>query len=71
MRVTIEIEEKLMQLATELSGAKSRRATVEAALKLLVRLKRQEDLMQSRGRVQIVGELGDGTTRRTPLESPQ
>jgi Arc/MetJ family transcription regulator len=41
MRTTIEIDERLMRKAMRVSGAKTKRAMVEAALRLLVQTKAQ------------------------------
>jgi len=44
MRTNIEIDDKLMAEAQKASGQPIKRATVEEALRLLVRLRRQQDV---------------------------
>ena len=51
MRTRMEIDEKLMQEAMLASGAKTKSAAVDAALRLLVRLKAQEGVRSLRGKV--------------------
>lgn len=55
MRTNIVIDDKLMVEAMAASGAKSKRETVEAGLRTLVRLKRQSELRKLRG----IGWEGD------------
>ena len=42
MRTNIEIDDELMKKAMKASGATTKKATVEHALKLLVRMKKQQ-----------------------------
>ena len=60
MRTNIVIDDKLMLEAMVASGAKSKRETVEAGLRTLVRLKRQDELRKLRG----IGWEGDLETIR-------
>lgn len=55
MRTNIVIDDKLMAEAMAVSGAKSKRETVEAGLRTLVRLKRQSEILKLRG----IGWEGD------------
>ena len=57
MRTNIVIDPKLMAEALKLSGAPTKRQVVEAALRLLVRIKRQEGLRALRGKVPWDGDL--------------
>ena len=59
MRTRMEIDEKLMQEAMLASGAKTKSAAVDAALRLLVRLKAQEGVRSLRGKVKWEGGLGE------------
>ncbi|MDQ1345183.1 MAG: hypothetical protein QG586_713, partial [Pseudomonadota bacterium] len=43
--------------AMQLSGARTKREAVEHSLRLLVQLKRQEQLRGSRGKLKWVGDL--------------
>lgn len=57
MRTNIEIDEALMQRAMRASGVTTKRAAVEAALQMVVRLKAQEGLRALRGQVAWEGDL--------------
>jgi Arc/MetJ family transcription regulator len=57
MRTNIVIEDALMHEAMALSGIKTKKETVEAGLKLLVKLKKQERLKSLRGKLKWEGDL--------------
>lgn len=57
MRTNIEIDDTLMGEALALSGLRTKRATVEEALRLLVKLKRQERVGALFGKVRWEGDL--------------
>lgn len=57
MRTNIEIEDTLMKDALRLSGIKTKRSVVEAALHLLVQLKQQEKMKHYRGKLHWEGNL--------------
>jgi Arc/MetJ family transcription regulator len=57
MRTNIEIDEKLMEDAMKASGLNTKKATVEQALKLVVRLKKQEKIRSLRGKLKWEGDL--------------
>ena len=57
MRTNIVIEDELMQEAMAASGLKSKRATVEAALRLLIQVKAQTGIRKLRGKVKWQGDL--------------
>lgn len=57
MRTQIHIDPKLMSAALELTGARTKRQVVDEALRLLVRIKRQESLRALRGKVAWEGDL--------------
>jgi Arc/MetJ family transcription regulator len=57
MRTNIVIEDSLMKEAMTLSGIKTKKETVEAGLKLLVQLKKQERLKSLRGKLKWEGDL--------------
>ena len=57
MRTKIEIDDGLMQKAQRLSGLRTKRAVVEAGLRLLVRLKEQEEILGLAGKVHWQGDL--------------
>lgn len=49
MRTNIVIDDELMKEAMQLSGLKTKREVVEEALRTLVRLKRQEGILELKG----------------------
>lgn len=55
MRTNIVIDDKLMREAMKVSGLKTKRAVVDAALRDHIRLHRQRDIMKLRG----IGWEGD------------
>ena len=57
MRTNIDIDGELMTKAMHLSGHKTKKETVEAALELLVRLKSQEAIRKARGKLRWEGDL--------------
>jgi Arc/MetJ family transcription regulator len=57
MRTNIEIDERLVRLAMKSSGTSTKKAAVEAALKLLVRTHSQGNMRQLRGKVKWSGDL--------------
>ena len=57
MRTNIEIDDDLLREARRLSGLKTKRAVVEAALRMFVRVKRQTDILDLAGKVHWEGNL--------------
>jgi Arc/MetJ family transcription regulator len=57
MRTNIEIDDRLMQDALRVSGARTKRAVVEEGLRLLVRTRGQGSIRRLRGRVTWEGDL--------------
>jgi Arc/MetJ family transcription regulator len=57
MRTNIDIDDRLMKQAQRLSGLKTKRAVVEEALKMLVRIKRQSDVLKLAGKVKFWEEI--------------
>ncbi len=57
MRTNIVINDQLMEEALRLGGFKTKREAVEQALRLLIRLKRQEKIRKYRGKLQWEGDL--------------
>lgn len=66
MRVSIEIDDGLMRQAMAASGAPTKRAAVEAALRLLVRLEAQEAALALHGTVEWRGDLDTGREGSDP-----
>jgi Arc/MetJ family transcription regulator len=63
MRTNIDIDDKLLAQAMKLSGHKTKRAAVEAALQMLVRVKRQEEALKLPGTVHWDGNIDDFNRR--------
>lgn len=57
MRTNIVIDDALMEKALKLSGQKTKRATIEEGLKLLIALKSQAKLRRYRGKLNWEGDL--------------
>lgn len=57
MRTNIEIDDKLLLQAMRNSGARTKKAAVEAGLQLLVKTYAQGAFRQLRGKVQWEGDL--------------
>ena len=57
MRTNIVIDDELMNEAMRCSGAPTKRATVEEALRLLIQTRRQAGIRALRGKVRWEGDL--------------
>jgi len=57
MRTNIEIDDALMAEAQKASGHATKKQTVEAALRLLVKLRRQQDVNKAFGKYRWRGNL--------------
>jgi Arc/MetJ family transcription regulator len=57
MRTNIDIDDDLMAEAMRASGLPTKRETVEAALRLLVKLKAQQRIKRYRGKLRWQGDL--------------
>lgn len=57
MRTNIVIDDKLMSLALNTSGLKTKREVVEEGLRLLVKVKNQSKLKKLRGKLKWEGNL--------------
>ncbi len=64
MRTNIEIDDKLMKDTLKITGLKTKREAVELALKELLRLYRQTDLRQLKGKFHWEGDLEEMRTDR-------
>jgi len=54
---SVVIDDQLMSQALELSGLKTKKETVEEALRLLIAMKRQDSIWQFRGKLNWVGDI--------------
>jgi len=57
MRTNIEIDDRLMSQAMRRSGARTKKAAVEAGLRLLAQTHAQSSIRRLRGKVQWEGNL--------------
>ncbi|MBN1922254.1 MAG: type II toxin-antitoxin system VapB family antitoxin [Anaerolineae bacterium] len=57
MRTNIVLDEALVGEALALTGLKTKKAVIEEALRVLTRLKRQEQVRALRGRLHWEGDL--------------
>lgn len=64
MRTNIEIDDGLMRKAMRHSGTRTKKATVEAGLRLLVETHAQTSIRRHRGKVRWEGDLGQSRRGR-------
>ena len=59
MRTNIAIDDKLMKAAMRATGLETKRAVVEAGLRLLIQVKAQTGIRRLRGKVAWQGNLAE------------
>jgi len=64
MRTNIEVDDRLMAEAQKASGQASKKATVEQALRLMVRLRRQQEVDAAFGKYRWRGNLAQSRKGR-------
>jgi Arc/MetJ family transcription regulator len=64
MRTNIEIDDDLMKEAQKVSGQTTKKQTVEEALRLMIRLRRQHEVDAAFGRYRWRGNLARSRTAR-------
>jgi len=57
MRTNVIIDDTLMSNARQISGLKTKKETIEAGLKLLIKVKSQSFIKQYRGKLKWEGDL--------------
>lgn len=57
MRTNIVIDDKLMKDTLRLTGLKTKREAVEQGLRILLRLRQQEEIRRFRGKLDWQGDL--------------
>ena len=62
VRTNIEIDDKLMADVLEETGLPTKRAAVEEALRMLLRIRRQARIRELRGKVDWQGNLDESRT---------
>jgi Arc/MetJ family transcription regulator len=65
MRTNIDIDDELLAEARRLSGQSTKRGTVDEALRLLVRLRRQKAVDEAYGRYPCRGDLKNSRQGRS------
>lgn len=71
MRITIDIDERLMADAVRVSGAKTKKEAVERGLRVLVAISRQADVGHLRGSVKWEGNLETLRADERPSPAPK
>lgn len=64
MRTTIDLDEALVERARELTGLRTKKEVVDAALRLLVDMEEQSSVRELRGRLRWEGDLDMSRTDR-------
>jgi Arc/MetJ family transcription regulator len=64
MRTNIDIDDGLMKEAMRRGGTRTKRATVEAALRLLIQVRQQAGIRRLRGKVRWEGNLSQSRLGR-------
>jgi Arc/MetJ family transcription regulator len=59
MRTNIDIDDKLMAEAQQLTGLRTKRAVVEEGLHALIRQKRRRKILDLAGKVEWIGNLDE------------
>ena len=65
MRTNIDIDDRLMEEAMKSSGSRTKRAAVEAGLRLLIRTRSQDSIRKLRGKIKWEGDLERSRLGRT------
>lgn len=66
MRTNIELDDALIAKAMKISGAQTKRAAVDAGLRLLVQMDAQSSIRKLRGKVKWEGDLEASRLDRLP-----
>ena len=65
MRTNIDIDDRLIEEAMKSSGCRTKRAAVEAGLRLLIQTRSQDSIRKLRGKVKWEGNLQRSRLGRT------
>ncbi len=63
MRTNIDLDDELLAQAAEIAGTKTKKSTVEFALKELIRQKAMQELADMAGKIEIEDVRGPGRQR--------
>jgi Arc/MetJ family transcription regulator len=64
MRTNIDIDDQLMAKAIKATGLKTKKATVEEALRAVIRLRDQRAILSLAGKVRWTGDLNESRLGR-------
>ena len=64
MRTTLEIDERLIEEARSLSGAQTKKGTIETALREYIRRRKAKKLLDLEGRLELTYGVSDLIKRR-------
>ena len=64
MRTNIDLDDELIARAMKVSGTKTKKAAVEAALRMLIRIHGQTKIRRLRGKIQWEGDLNESRLSR-------
>jgi len=67
MRTNIDIDERLIRQAMRSSGSRTKRAAVEAGLRLLIQTRAQTSIRRLRGKIRWEGNLHKSRLGRAAL----
>jgi Arc/MetJ family transcription regulator len=59
MRTNIEIDDAVLAKAMKASGLKTKRETVDAALRRFAQLESQKEILKLRGKINWIGDLDE------------
>ena len=59
MRTNIDIDDRLIADAMKATGLKTKKDTVDEALRRLVQLEAQKDILKLRGKINWIGDLDE------------
>ena len=59
MRTNVVVDDELMESALRVSGLRTKKDAIEAGLKLLVKVKSQEEIKRLRGKLKLSGNLDE------------
>lgn len=59
MRTNIVLDDNIMKTALEIGGLKTKKATIENALKLFIQIKGQKKIKELKGKIKWEGDLED------------
>jgi Arc/MetJ family transcription regulator len=67
MRTNIDIDDRLMRQAMRSCGSRTKRAAVEAGLRLLIQIRAQTGIRRLRGKIVWEGDLNKSRRGRTAV----